>query len=279
MGTKLRDAKKENEIRNLFQESMLSIAEKYGGISIKDTGDGGIILFSANHYDIKNQKTLEPEAGSVLSAVRSGVEMVKGAEHFIQENIHKYKDWFREAEERKIDFEGATYAKLPPLYRSIFQIGVGIASGLYPKEVYLDKNPYGALDLTGMLVREANFYSKVRAKDKSTVICDDATVYNLLLNISKFSFLGDAGLKLDTLSLDIEQGLEYWINQKTSKRGFIFDLYKIFVTQLGQEVIHPGSIKIMLGIFDILINETGEIKDGKGGRGKFLFEVTSEAQK
>lgn len=279
MGTKLRDAKRESGIRSLFQESMLSVVEKYGGIPIKDTGDGGIVVFSANHQALKNDETTELEAGSVLSAVRSGLEMVQAAESFVQENIGKYHDWFREAEKRKINFEGATYAALPPSYQSIFQIGIGIASGVYPKEIFLEKNAFGELDVTGMLVREANFYSKVKAKAKSTVIVDDATVYNLLLNVNKFSFLSEAGLRIDPLLLNIEQGLEYWINQKFTRRGFIIDLYKIFVTQLGQEISHPGSLKIMLGDFDIEIDETGEIKDEKGGRGKFLFEVFSEATK
>lgn len=279
MGTKLMDAKRESEIRNFFQESMLSVAEKYGGVPIKDTGDGGIVIFSANHQAVKNHETLELKGGSVLSAVRSGLEMVQVAESFVQENINKYQDWFREAEKRKINFEGATYATLPPSYRAIFQIGVGIASGVYPKEIFLDKNAFGELDVTGMLVREANFYSKVKAKAKSTVIVDDASVYNLLLNVNKFSFLSEAGLRIDPLLLNIEQGLEYWINQKFTRRGFILDLYKIFVTQLGQEISHPGSLKIIVGDFDIEIDETGEIKDDKGGRGKFLFEVFSEATK
>ena len=279
MGTKLRDAKRESEIRNFFQESMLSVAEKFGGIPIKDTGDGGIVIFSANHQAIKKNKTLELEGGSVLSAVRSGLEMVHAARNFVQENMSKYKDWFREAEKRKINFEGATYATLPPSYQAIFQIGVGIASGIYPKEVFLDKSAFGEIDVTGMLVREANFYAKVKAKAKSTVIVDDATVYNLLLNINKFSFLNESGLRIDPLLLNVEQGLEYWINQKVTRRGFILDLYKIFVTQLGQEISHPGSLKIMIGDFDIEIDETGEIKDEKGGRGKFLFEVSSEATK
>ena len=279
MGTKLRDAKRESEIRNFFQESMLSIIEKYGGVPIKDTGDGGVVLFAANYRDIKSNKTLALESGSVLPAVRCGLEMIQGAQNFVQENITKYQDWFREAEKRRIDFEGATYATLPPQYQSIFQIGIGIASGTFPKEIYLDKNAYGELDLAGMLVREANFYSKVKGKEKSTVICDDATVYNMLLNVNKFSFLSETGLRTDPLLLDVEEGLEYWINQKISKRGFILDLYKIFVTQLGQEVTRPGSLKILLGVFDIAIDETGEIKDEKGGRGKFLFEVSSEAVK
>lgn len=279
MGTKLRNAKRESEIRNYFQESMLAYVGKHGGIPIKDTGDGGIVLFAANSHDLRNDQTTELKPGSVLSAVRSGLEMVQGAKNFVQDNIDKYKDWFRESEERKIDFEGATYATLPPAYQSIFQIGIGIASGSYPREVFLDKNAYGEFDLTGMLVREANFYSKVKAQSKSTIICDDATVYNLLLNVNRFSFLSEAGLRINPLLLDIEQGLEYWINQKMTKRGFILDLYKIFVAQMGQEITRPGSLKIMLGVFDITIDETGEIKDGKGGRGKFLFEVFSEATK
>ncbi len=279
MGTKLQNASKENEIRNLFQESMLAISEKYGGLPIKDTGDGGIILFAANNYELKNQQTKTPQPGSVLNAVRCGLEMVKESLDFVQENIKHYQDWFKEAEDRKINFEGGTYATLPPVYQSIFQIGVGIASGEYPKEVYLDRNSFGDLDLTGMLVRESNFYSKIKSKDKSTVICDDSTVFNLLLNVDKFSFLSDTGVKLTAESMDIEQELEFWINQKISRRGFILDLYRIFVSKMGEEIYYPGSLKILLGVSDIAIDETGEIKDGKGGRGKFLFELSYEVPK
>jgi len=279
MGTKLRDARRENEIRKFFQEYMLGVIEKFGGIPIKDTGDGGIVIFAKNSHEIKTKGEMELVPGNTLNAVRSGLEMVHAAKNFVQENIDKYHDWFREADERTVDFEGATYATLPPSYQTIFQIGVGIASGSYPHEVYFDKNAFGELDLTGMLVRESNFYSKVKAVSKSTVICDDATVYNILLNTNKFSFLNEQGLRIDPMLLDVEQGLEYWINQKLSRRGFILDLYKIFVSQLGQEITRPGSLKLMLGIFDIELSETGEIKDGKGGRGKFLFEVSSGATK
>lgn len=274
MGTKLQNAVKENEIRNLFQESMLTVIEKFGGLPVKDTGDGGIILFASNNYELKNQQTKIPEPGSTLNAVRCGLEMVRESINFVQENIEHYKDWFKEAEDRKINFEGITYATLPPLYQSIFQIGVGIASGEYPREVYLDRNAFGVFDLTGMLVRESNFYSKIKSKDKSTVICDDSTIFNLLLNVEKFSFFSETGVKLTAESMDIEQELEYWINQRITRRGFILDLYKIFATKMGEEIYHPGSLKILLGVFDIAIDETGEIKDGKGGRGKFLFELS-----
>lgn len=279
MGAKLKNAEKESAIRNLFQESMLYMAEKYGGIPIKDTGDGGVIFFARNHYDIKDQKTLRPEPGSTLPSVRCAIEMVQEARLFVQRNIHRYGDWFREFEEREIDFEGAAYAKLPPSYQAIFQVGIGIASGCYPREVYLDKNAFGEHDLTGMLVREANLYSTVKAKGKSTIICDDATVYNILLNVDRFSFLSEAGLRIDPVQLNIQQGLEYWIRQRTSRKGFILDLYKIFVARFGREMADTEHLKIILDDNDIVINESGDAKIDKVERSKMLFEIYAEALK
>ena len=279
MGAKLKNAEKESAIRNLFQESMLYVAEKYGGIPIKDTGDGGVIFFARNHYDIKDEKTLRAEPGSTLPVVRCAIEMVQEAKLFVQRNIHRYGDWFREFEEREIDFEGAAYAKLPPSYQAIFQVGIGIASGYYPREVYLDKNAFGEHDLTGMLVREANLYSTVKAKGKSTVICDDATVYNVLLNVDRFSFLSEAGLRIDPVQLNIQQGLEYWIKQRTSRKGFILDLYKIFVARFGREMADTEHLKIVLDDNDIVINESGDVKIDKVERSKMLFEIYAEASK
>jgi hypothetical protein len=279
MGAKLKNAEKESAIRNLFQESMLFVAEKFGGIPIKDTGDGGVIFFAKNHYDIKDEKTLRPEHGSTLPSVRCAIEMVHEAKLFVQKNIHRYRDWFREAEEREIDFEGGTYAKLPPSYQSIFQVGIGIASGHYPREVYLDKNAFGEHDLTGMLVREANLYSTVKAKGKSTVICDDATVYNVLLNVDRFSFLSEAGLRIDPVQLNIQQGLEYWMKQRTTRKGFILDLYKIFVARFGREITDAENLKIVLGDNNIVINEGADVKMSKAERSKMLFEVYAEVLK
>ena len=279
MGAKLKNAEKESAIRNLFQESMLYVAEKYGGIPIKDTGDGGVIFFARNHYDIKDEKTLRAEPGSTLPAVRCAIEMVQEAKLFVQRNIHRYGDWFREFQEREIDFEGAAYAKLPPSYQAIFQVGIGVASGYYPREVYLDKNAFGEHDLTGMLVREANLYSTVKAKGKSTVICDDATVYNVLLNIDRFSFLSEAGLRIDPVQLNIQQGLEYWIKQRTSRKGFILDLYKIFVARFGREMADTERLKIIIDDDDIVINESGDVKIDKVERSKMLFEIYAEAAK
>jgi hypothetical protein len=279
MGAKLKNAEKESAIRNLFQESMLYVAEKHGGIPIKDTGDGGVIFFARNNYDIKDEKTLRPEPGNTLPAIRCAIEMVQEAKLFVQRNIHRYGDWFREVEEREIDFEGAAYAKLPPSYQAIFQVGIGIASGHHPHEVYLDKNAFGEHDLTGMLVREANLYSTVKAKGKSTVICDDATVYNVLLNVDRFSFLSEAGLRIDPVQLNIQQGLEYWIKQRTSRKGFILDLYKIFVARFGHEMADTEHLKIILDDNAIVINESDDQKIEKVERSKMLFEIYAEALK
>lgn len=277
MGAKLKNAEKESAIRSLFQESMLYVAEKYGGIPIKDTGDGGVIFFARNHYDIKAEKTLHPEPGNMLPAVRCAIEMVQEAKHFVQRNIHRYQDWFREAAEREIDFEGATYATLPPSYQSIFQVGIGIASGHYPREVFLEKNAFGENDLTGMLVREANLYSTVKVKGRSTIICDDATIYNILLNIDRFSFLSDAGLRIDPVQLNIQQGLEYWIRQRTARKGFILDLHKIFAAQFGREMADSQKLKIVLDDNQIVIEESSDIRLEKAERTKLLFELYTEA--
>ena len=279
MGAKLLNAEKESAIRNLFQESMLFVSEKYGGIPIKDTGDGGVIFFARNHYDIKDEKTLRPEPGNMLPAVRCAIEMVQEAKLFVQKNIHRYGDWFREVKEREIDFEGAAYAKLPPSYQSIFQVGIGLASGYYPREVYLDKNAFGEHDLTGMLVREANLYSTVKAKGKSTVICDDATVYNVLLNVDRFTFLSEAGLRIDPVQLNIQQGLEYWMKQKATRKGFILDLFKIFVARFGHEMADTENLKIVLDDSDIVINEGADVQLKKMERSKMLFELYAEVVK
>lgn len=279
MGAKLKNAEKESAIRNLFQESMLYVAEKFGGIPIKDTGDGGVIFFAKNHYDIKDEKTLRPEHGSTLPAVRCAIEMAQEAKLFVQKNIHRYRDWFREAEEREINFEGGTYAKLPPSYQAIFQVGIGIASGHYPRELYLDKNAFGEHDLTGMLVREANLYSTVKAKGRSTVICDDATVYNVLLNVDRFSFLSEAGLRIDPVQLNIQQGLEYWEKQRTTRKGFILDLYKIFVARFGREIADAENLRIVLDDNNIVINEGADVKLSKAARSKMLFEIYAEVLK
>ena len=276
MGAKLKNAEKESAIRNLFQESMLYVAEKYGGIPVKDTGDGGVIFFAKNHYDIKDEKTLTPEPGSMLPAVRCAIEMVQEAGLFVQRNIHRYHDWFREAEEREIDFEGATYATLPPSYQAIFQVGIGIASGRYPRELYLEKNAFGEYDLTGMLVREANLYSTVKAKGKSTIICDDATVYNILLNVERFSFLSEAGLRIDPVQLNIQQGLEYWIKQRATRKGFILDLHKIFAAKFGREMVDTEKLKIVLDDGDVVIDENADIQLEKVERSKLLFEIHTE---
>jgi hypothetical protein len=279
MGAKLKNAEKESAIRNLFQESMLYVAEKYGGIPVKDTGDGGVIFFAKNHYDIKAEKTLHPEPGNMLPGLRCAIEMVQEAKLFVQRNIHRYQDWFREAEEREFNFEGATYAKLPPTYQSIFQVGIGIASGHYPREVYLEKNAFGEHDLTGMLVREANLYSTVKAKGKSTVICDDATVYNILLNVDRFSFLSEAGLRIDPVQLNIQQGLEYWIKQRITRKGFILDLHKIFVAKFAREMADTEKLKIVLDENDIVIDESSDIQLDKVERAKLLFEIYTEASR
>uniref|UniRef100_A0A7C4Y600 Uncharacterized protein n=1 Tax=candidate division WOR-3 bacterium TaxID=2052148 RepID=A0A7C4Y600_UNCW3 len=201
MGNKLNNAIKEEEIRNKFQERLLEIVLRYGGFPIKDTGDGGIILFSSNSNelyttfvqyrmgksDINREQLALLEGNTVAkNAVLCARDMVIEARNFVKDNLKNYEDWFKQVEGFKIQFAGITYDELPPSIKRIFQIGIGIASGRYGKDISFNINTFGEPDLTGNLVREANLYSKIREKDSSTIIIDLKTFLSLLISLEEF---------------------------------------------------------------------------------------------
>jgi hypothetical protein len=202
MGMKLGNAKIESSIRRKFGERMLEIAEKFGAFPIKDTGDGGILLFSQNSRELYGKifapakigtqwmrsryrkEDLEPKAGeeSAKMAVLAAKDMILAAQKFVSENIGEYGDWFKEEKEQKLFFKGMNYGQLPPSYKRIFQIGIGITSGQLGKDLYFSVNAYGDPDITGNLVRDANLYSNARDPDSSVILMDSASLLNLLLN-------------------------------------------------------------------------------------------------
>ncbi len=285
MGTKLSNARMENEIRNLFNEAMLEPVVKYGGIPIKDIGDGGIIFFCANGRDIVSQlggggglgTMTAPKAGPEvgLTAARCAMEMVQKAQEFVQANLLKYPEWFKDVEERSIRFEGVTLATMPPEYKKIFQVGIGIASGLCPREVFLDRNAYGDLDISGMLVREANIFSKAKDPEGSIILCDDATIYNIILNVPKFSFLSEGGLKVDPIVSDVIQALEYWLKVREQRRGFLVEMFRMSAKRIEGKISYDrgGKMFAMVGDFGMMVKDEGVFMDGKGGRSKYLFEL------
>ena len=285
MGTKLRNARMENEIRNLFNEAMLEPVMKYGGIPIKDIGDGGIVFFCANGRDIVSQvegggvpeSIAAPKAGPEvgLAAARCAMEMGQKAQEFVQENLLKYPEWFKDVEERALKFEGVTLATMPPEYKKIFQIGIGIASGLCPREVFLARNAYGDLDVSGMLVREANIFSKAKNPEGSIVLCDDSTIYNIILNVPKFSFLSEEGLKVDPIVSDVIQALDYWLKVRDHRQGFLVEMFRMSAKRIEGKISYDrgGNIFAMVGDFGMMVKDEGVFIDGKGGRTKYLFEL------
>ncbi len=201
MGEKLGCAKKESEIRNLFQERMAKVGRKYGAFLLKDTGDGGIFFFSENSdslylsYLSAREKGRYPEPQELIPGEDAGYravlcarDMVVEAEKFVKEHLEKYAEWFTEIEEKKIEFGGIVYQRLPPSYREIFRIGVGIAGGLPPDDVWFEINAFGDGDLTGRLVRDATLFSKAKHPERSVILADELVVSNFILRVESFEY-------------------------------------------------------------------------------------------
>ncbi len=202
MGEKLMDAEMEDQIRNEFQEELLKAVDDSGGFFVKDTGDGGIVLFSEESSDLYfgkvslsegKKENLEDEkfklkasSDSATRAIRCARKMLAYSEGFVRKNLKRYQEWFKEFDEKGIDFGGITYEHLPPEYRKIFQIGIGIASGNPGEDIYLGKNILNRLDITGSLVRRANMYSTVHHPDRSVILIGASTMFSFLLNVGSF---------------------------------------------------------------------------------------------
>lgn len=305
MGTRLADAKRESDIRKEFNNRMLKIAERYGGFPIKDTGDGGIILFAGNSRELYSNvfapgrlgkewirtrykdADLELKEGkeSARMALLTAKGMLLEAQRFVNDNIQKYSDWFKHEKERELLFKGVSYAQLPPSYKRIFQIGVGIASGHIGKDVYFSINAYGDPDITGNLVRDANLYSKARNPESSVILMDTTSLINLLLSednvepivenvktvslseTEPFDFLFDT-----TLNLAI--GHRGPTKYKLKKFGLVIERIgkRIFEKTKGERIVPVLSVSEL----GVTISDRGQIKDPKGGVVKFLYEVSIE---
>ncbi len=202
MGEKLLNAEMEDKIRKEFQVELLKAVKDSGGFFVKDTGDGGIVLFSEESSDLyfgqvsmgkKDGKQsedkefkLKASMDSAGRAISCAKRMIEYSERFVRKNLKRYKEWFKDFDEKSIDFGGITYERLPPEYRKIFQIGIGIASGKPGEDVYLGTNVLGRLDLTGNLVRRANTYSAVHHPDRSVILIGASTMFSFLLQVGSF---------------------------------------------------------------------------------------------
>jgi hypothetical protein len=305
MGMKLGSAKIESSIRRKFGERMLEIAEKYGAFPIKDTGDGGILLFSQNSGELYGKifaparigtewmrsrfqkEDLEPTEGEESSkmAVLAAKEMILAAQKFVSENMGEYGDWFKEEKEQKLFFKGMNYGQLPPSYKRIFQIGIGISSGHLGKDLYFSVNAYGDPDITGNLVRDANLYSKARDPDSSVILMDSASLLNLLLNeeliepvVEERKVGGFSETEIYRYIIDKTVKLA----QSRSKRvAYKLKDYGLIIKRIGYRILEAGKEEriipsINIPDLDLVITDSGALKYKKGETVKFLYEVSVE---
>ncbi|TES92622.1 MAG: hypothetical protein E3J87_04850 [Candidatus Cloacimonadota bacterium] len=292
MTLKLHNAEREQMIIKNFHSTMTKIAKEYGAFLLKDIGDGGIIWFGANSKELYNsiyresttkkfkklRHSLLSEEGLFLQssldssskAIRCAISMEKAAEKFIKDNYVKYRDWFSDIKEKELIVEGTTYALLPPMFRSLFRLGIGIASGIPSRDVAIGPNAFGDPDLRGMLVNEAKFLSEGRDPEKSVILADHDTVFNLLLTIPKFT-LGEKDSNVTTKEEMMSRVAEI-VKEKLqggvlnlSGKNFVAEPFEILsLDTFEKEKYTPTTLKL---------DEDGILYNEKGKRVKILYLI------
>jgi hypothetical protein len=298
MAHRLRNAKKERSIRNKFQSKMLDTSLKGSPFILKDTGDGGILWFGGNSDKLYRSiyKHRESESGSILRsstafedefiltphpksaemAINIALNLVKTAEDFVTENYMKYRDWFEEITEKEVFHDGITYALLPPKFKSLFRLGIGIASGLPEKDVIFCPNAFGDPDLTGNIIDEAALFSSGRSPERSVVLIDHCTLINLLLNSDQY--LLTLPLMKNDNEKTISDKLLSILKREESEQEIFFENFTVAPVGLYY-IDHKDkekSIEFKLwSNLKLEFNEKGDLSS-KRGRVKILYEVMSK---
>lgn len=295
MGEKLLNSEMEDKIRNEFQRELLKAVEDTGGFFVKDTGDGGIVLFSEGGSDLyfrelsvsgekernidEKEIKLKASMDSATRAIRCGKKMIDYAERFVRKNLKRYQEWFKDFDEKEIGFGGATYERLPPEYRKIFQIGIGVASGKPGKDVSLGINVLGRLDLTGNLVRRANMYSTVHHPDRSVLLIGAATMFNFLLQVNSFKSSEENGTieKSSYVSKpkELRQEVIRWM-EGLSGNYFIRD-YKVSLERIDYLLDDKyEKEEVEIAEESLSLKKEGPYYDKKVGTERVLYEVIPE---
>ncbi len=273
MGIKLHNAAKEQRIKYKFTKEMAEIAKRYGGFLLKDTGDGGLIWFAENSASLYNHLYTESVTGrgtklrySIFSgaefdlipaqdaakrAVLCARDMVLRAEEFIRANFMHYREWFAEVAERTLELDGITYALLPPEFKSLFRIGIGIASGKPGQDVVFAANSYGDPDLVGPIIADANLYSLERQPGRSVIICDSSSLVNLVLNSEFFEYVID--------EKDFDKYLKALTEIRKDNHGYKFADHKISIVPRGihyQEELNKIKAIAMSDLTEILLHDS-----------------------
>lgn len=290
MGIKLHNAAKEQRIKYKFAMEMVDIVKKYGGFLLKDTGDGGLVWFAENSSSLYNHLYTESVTGrgvKLRSSIFSGAEfdlipgcdtakraflcardMIQRAEEFIRANFMHYREWFAEVAERTLELDGIKYALLPPEFKSLFRIGIGIASGVPNKDVVFSANSYGDPDLVGTIIADAHLYSTVHQPGRSLIIGDLPSLINMIFSIENFEYL--------TKEKDFEQYIKDVNELRKDHRGYAFTDHKISIVPKG--VHYLGELHKNKAIVDAMISEIWSDEDyfydQRQRKIKLLYEIT-----
>ena len=208
MSEKLRNAEKQIFIMRKYQSSINNLIKANNGFPVKETGDGGIVLFfnkskelyrnlfketvSSRNIHIRHSiatgssiKVMEAEE-SASDALDCSLKLIDLTEKFIKDNYINYREWFYDVQEKKIMHEGMEYALLPPEFKSLFRVGIGISSGIINKDISLSSNAYGDIDVYGSGINEAKYFSEEKDPSDSIILIDHITLFNLILNSDFF---------------------------------------------------------------------------------------------
>ncbi len=299
MSTKLRNADREKMITNKFNHVMAKIAREHGGFLLKNTGDGGILWFGANSREIYERTyketvtgrglrlrhsiasgadfDLKPFEDSGRRAVLCASDMVRGAEQFIRENYMLYRDWFKDVEVRELLQEGITYALLPPEFRALFRIGVGIASGEPGTDLAFGLNAFGDTDMAGTLVAQAECLSRGRDPSQSVILADGETIYNLLLNADRFDIEEEEHPEPQDLEELIPFRVAQIVRLRDSRRVYSFGQPGSSFSCVGylllEETDKSKSVRFDLKEDDLELDEDFKISLKNGGRAKAVYQI------
>ena len=290
MGVKLHNALKEQRIKCKFAKEMSVIAKKYNGFLLKDTGDGGIVWFSENsgtlydhlyaesttgkgmnlRYSIFSGAEFElmPALDSAKRAILCARDMIVKAEEFIQANFMHYREWFAEVTERTLEVDGITYALLPPEFKSLFRIGVGIASGVPDRDVVFAANSFGDPDLIGPILADAHLYSRERQPGRSVIFCDLPTLVNLLLNIENFDYAID--------ERDFDRYLRVLEELRKMIHPYKLTDYKLSVIPRGVHILEELNKQKALAdskLADIYIDDLNHLYNEEKKKIKMVYEI------
>lgn len=290
MGIKLNDAVKEQRIKYKFAKEMAQVVKKYEGFLLKDTGDGGLVWFSENSGSLYNYLYTEsvtgkgtklrysicsggecdiiPATDAARRAILCARDMVLRAEEFVRANFVHYREWFADVAERTLELDGITYALLPPEFKSLFRIGIGIASGVPDRDVIFAANSYGDPDLVGPILSDANLYSRERQPGRSVIICDLPTLLNLILNVENFEYPIE--------EKDFEKYCKTLEGLRKTTHGYCLSDLKISILPKGIHFLgelNKNKAIIDARIDDFMIDEHRNLYDDDKRRIKMLYEV------